>query len=233
MQYLMLVRVDPDLPVPADADVEPWVEEGTRTGMRLEGNPAEDPSTATTVRVRDGETLVSDGPFAEVKEYVAGYDMLEADSLEQAVDYAAKHPVAKFGAIEVRQVWDGFVSDADDLPAPRESGVEYLFLHVPDPERIRGMRREDGDPTDWVRKIEQRRATLGGHRLRDEPDAGAVVRVRNGETLITRGPFAETAEQIAGIDLVRVDDLDEALELAATHPTSRIGAIEVRPLVMS
>jgi hypothetical protein len=233
MQYLMLVRVDPDLPVPADADVEPWVEEGARTGMRLEGNPAEDPSTATTVRVRDGETLVSDGPFAEVKEYVAGYDRLQADSLEQAVAYAAKHPVAKFGAIEVRQVWEGFVGDADEVPTPRESGVDYLFLHVPDPERIRGLRREDGDPTEWVREIEQRRATLGGDRLLDEPDAQATVRVRNGETLITRGPFAETAEQIAGFDLVRVADLDEALELAATHPTSRIGAIEVRPLVMS
>jgi hypothetical protein len=235
MQYVMLVRVDPDLPVSeADADAEPWVEEGTRTGRRLQGGPVEDPETATTVRVRDGKTLVSDGPFAETKEYVAGYDLLEAESLEQAVDYASRHPVASFGALEVREVWSDFVADADERPEPIETGVEYLFLHVPEPELIATANRADADPTAWVRDVERRRVTLGGHRLRDAaPDNSAMVRRRDGEILVTRGPFAETVEQVAGIDLVRVADLDEAIELAAAHPTSRIGVIDIRPLVVA
>ena len=79
--------------------------------------------------------------------------------------------------------------------------------------------------------MEEQGTTLGGSRLRDEPDTSATARVRDGELLISRGPFAEVTEQIAGIDLIRAADLDEALAIAAEHPTARIGAIEVRPLV--
>jgi hypothetical protein len=231
MQYVMLVRVDPDLPVPAGSDVEPWVEEGERKGMRLQGGPVENPDTATTVRVREGRTLVTDGPFPETKEWVAGYDLLQADSLDEAVDYATRHPVAHFGALELREVWDDFVPARDgEVLEPRKEGADYLFLHVPEAELIATLPPEGKDPTEWVREVEDRRATLGGSRLRfANADTSAVVRVRDGETLITRGPFAETVEEIAGIDLIRVDDLDEAIEIAAKHPTSSIGAIEIRP----
>lgn len=232
MQYVMLVRVDPDLPVPGDSDVEPWVEEGARTGMRVQGAPAAEPEDARTVRVRDGRTLVSEGPFAEMQEVVAGYDRLEADSLEQAADYASRHPVAAFGALELREVWQGFVPDDPAAPAPEPvaTGQDFLFLHVPDPALLRTTTREEGDPTAWVRDVEARRVTLGGDRLRDEPESSVVVRRRGGETLIAHGPFAELGEQIAGIDLVRVPDEEAAIALAAAHPTARIGAIEVRAL---
>ena len=232
MQYVMLVRVDPDLPVPEDSDVEPWVEEGSRTGMRVEGDPVAEPDEARTVRVRDGRTLVSEGPFAEMQEVVAGYDRLEADSLEQAADYASRHPVAAFGALEIREVWQDFVPDDPAAPAPEpvETGQDFLFLHVPDPALYRTVTRETGDPTAWVRDVQARRVTLGGDRLRDEPEKSVVVRRRDGETLIAHGPFAELGEQIAGIDLVRVPDVADAIALAETHPTARIGAIEVRAL---
>jgi hypothetical protein len=232
MQFVMLVRVDPTLPVPEDSDVEPWVDEGARTGMRVEGGPIAAPEDARTVRVRDGSTLVSDGPFAEMQEVVAGYDRLEAGSLEEAADYASRHPVAAFGALEIREVWQDFVPDDPAAPPapPVESGQDYLFLHVPDPALLRTVTRERGDPTAWVRDVEARRVTLGGDRLRDDPQASAVVRRRDGETLIAHGPFAELGEQIAGFDLVRVQDEAEAIALAAAHPTARIGAIEVRAL---
>jgi hypothetical protein len=57
------------------------------------------------VRVRDGEVVVSDGPFAETKEAVGGFDILECDSLEEAVEIAAAHPLAQIGTIEVRPFW--------------------------------------------------------------------------------------------------------------------------------
>jgi hypothetical protein len=231
MEYVMLVRVDPELAATTTIDdVEPWVEEGTSRGMRIDGRPLEDPATATTVRVRDGEVLLSDGPFAETKEIVAGFDLLEAPDLETAVDYAGRHPVAAIGALEVRQVWDDFVATRDgSLPVTRSEGIDYLFLHVPDPELLKTATRETGDPTAWVRTVEEQGTTLGGARLRDEADASATVRSRRGELLISRGPFAEVTEQIAGIDRIRAADLDEALAIAAAHPTARIGAIEVRP----
>ena len=230
MQYVMLVRVDEALAeTEGGEDVTPWVEEGARTGLRVEGRPLEEPSTATTVRVRDGSVLISDGPFVETKEIVAGYDLLEAPDLEAAIDYASRHPVAAFGALELREVWPDFVADAaEPLPEPRADGADYLFLHVPDPELLKTATRETGDPTPWVRDVEQRGVTLGGYRLRDEPEASAIVRKRGGETLIAHGPFAEWSEQIAGIDRVRVGSRDEALALAAAHPTAHIGAIEVR-----
>jgi hypothetical protein len=61
-------------------------------------------ATATTVRVRDGETLVTDGPFAELKEAIGGYYVLECDSIDEACGLAAKIPGARHGAIEVRPV---------------------------------------------------------------------------------------------------------------------------------
>jgi len=232
MQYVMLVRVDPDLAGTVEIDdVEPWVAEGSRTGMRLQGDPVDEPATATTVRVRDGEVLLSDGPFAETKEIVAGYDLLEAPDLERALDYAARHPVARIGALEVREVWDEFVPDREGgVPPARTEGRDYLFLHHPDPVVVQRADRADADPTAWVRGVEDSGATLGGARLRDaDPGTAATVRAREEGVLVSRGPFAELAEEIAGIDLIRAADLDEAIAIAAAHPTSRIGAIEVRP----
>jgi hypothetical protein len=62
-------------------------------------------STATTVRVRDGKTLTTDGPFAETREQLGGYYLVEAKDLDEAVGIAAKVPTAKHGSIEVRPVW--------------------------------------------------------------------------------------------------------------------------------
>lgn len=232
MQYLMLVRVDPELAgtITID-DVEPWVEEGTRRGLRVQGEPVEEPETATTVRVRDGETLLSDGPFAETKEIVAGYDLLEAPDLPTAVDYASRHPVAAIGALEVREVWDDFFAEqARGEVASRPEGTDYLFLHVPQPDLVHTVALKRTDLTDWIDRGQRDGSAVGGARLKDATDATAAsIRVRDGEVLISRGPFAELTEQIAGVDLIRAADLDEAIGLAAAHPTSWIGAIEVRP----
>ena len=61
---------------------------------------------ATTVRVRDGETLVSDGPFAETKDFVGGIDIIECADLDEAIAIAAGHPYAGWGCVEVHPVWE-------------------------------------------------------------------------------------------------------------------------------
>ena len=83
-------------------DTEAWVEEMDRRGVRLQGNQLRPVSDATTVSVRGGEVLIADGPFAETKEQIAGFDLLECASMDEAVQVAAKHPVARYGTIEVR-----------------------------------------------------------------------------------------------------------------------------------
>ena len=68
------------------------------------GAPLKLPEQATTIRVRDGETITTDGPFAETKEVLAGFFLVELENLDEALAAAAKIPVAKYGAVEVRPV---------------------------------------------------------------------------------------------------------------------------------
>jgi hypothetical protein len=104
MKYMMIVCYDP-LIDPAEAeggmDIDSWVTEMDGRGVRIEGRPLA-PEDATTVRVRAGEVLVSDGPFAETKELMVGYDMLECADLDEAIEVASKHPLARRGAMELR-----------------------------------------------------------------------------------------------------------------------------------
>ena len=76
--------------------------EGTAAGVIAGGNELDAAGTGTTVRVRGDETLVTDGPFAELKETLGGYFVLECDSIDEACRWAAKIPGARTGAIEVR-----------------------------------------------------------------------------------------------------------------------------------
>jgi hypothetical protein len=74
-------------------------------GIWLTGDRLAPPRRARSVRVRDAKALVTDGPFAETKEAVGGFDILDCGSLEEAVEIAAGHPVAQTGTIEVRPLW--------------------------------------------------------------------------------------------------------------------------------
>ena len=76
------------------------------SGALLGGNRLRPISTATCVQVRKGETLVTDGPFAETKEQMGGYYVVEAASLDEAIAWAAKIPSARLGTIEVRPIWE-------------------------------------------------------------------------------------------------------------------------------
>ena len=82
---------------------------------------------------------------------------------------------------------------------------------------------------EYTKAMADRGVLQGGERLRPTSDA-TTVRVRNGETLSTDGPFAEKKEQLAGFYLVDCKDLDEAIEVAALIPGARTGSIEVRPI---
>ena len=116
MKYLLLVcwdkermdgqtEPDPGVLPPQDEEPFPWVEDLRAQGIWLIGDQLAPPRRARSVRVRGGKRLVTDGPFAETKEAVGGFDLLECDSLEQAVEIAATHPLAEVGTIEVRPLW--------------------------------------------------------------------------------------------------------------------------------
>jgi hypothetical protein len=107
MRYLMLVCVDPSAEPfdPAQDNVEEWVSLNDKNGRRILGNRLEHVSKAKTVRVRKGQLLVTDGPFAETREWIGGFDLLDCANIEEAIEIASAHPMARFGRIEVRGLW--------------------------------------------------------------------------------------------------------------------------------
>ena len=108
MKYMMFVCTDsePDTDPADEPDIDVWVAENDASGRRLEGSPLAPQSTATTVRVRNGELLLTDGPFAETKEVIVGYDILECADLDEAIEVARGHPVARHGRLELRAFAD-------------------------------------------------------------------------------------------------------------------------------
>jgi hypothetical protein len=81
-----------------------FTEELQAAGKMVAGDALQPTSTATSVRVRDGETLTTDGPFAETKEVLGGYYLIDVETLDEALEWAAKIPGAAHGTIEVRPV---------------------------------------------------------------------------------------------------------------------------------
>ncbi len=89
-----------------DRDSLAYDEELARNGNLVHAEALQSPRSAVTVRVRKGETTVTDGPFAETKEYLGGFILIEARDLNDAIRLAAGIPLAKLGGIEVRPVYD-------------------------------------------------------------------------------------------------------------------------------
>jgi hypothetical protein len=108
MKYMMFVCVDgePDTDTENEPDIDQWVAENDAKGRRLQGHVLAGKSAATTVRVRNGQLLISDGPFAETKELIVGYDLLECADLDEAIEVARAHPMARGGRIELRPFAD-------------------------------------------------------------------------------------------------------------------------------
>ncbi|HVB37750.1 MAG TPA: YciI family protein [Vicinamibacterales bacterium] len=111
MRYMLLIygpepETGPD-PSAAMRDMQPWFDYGnwlTERGLFRAGEPLAPTSSATTVRVQRGQRLVTDGPFAETKEFLGGYYIIECDDLDTAIDAAARCPGARFGSMEVRPI---------------------------------------------------------------------------------------------------------------------------------
>ncbi len=107
MEYLLFIVSDPAAPpyVPEEDNIEEWVADLESRGVARGGNRLRPVSDATTVTVRDGKTILTDGPFTETKEWIAGFDLIDVENLDEAIEIAAKHPMARFGRVEVRPVW--------------------------------------------------------------------------------------------------------------------------------
>jgi hypothetical protein len=110
MKYVLLICDDEansptNEELAADPVHQAWEADLERRGAELAGERLRPVVDATTVRVRDDETLVSDGPFAETKDFVGGVVIVECANLDEAIEIAAGHPYARRGGVEIRPVW--------------------------------------------------------------------------------------------------------------------------------
>jgi hypothetical protein len=114
MRYLLLIHTDEDhFATSTDGEMAEMMsayrefgEAIREEGIMRGGDALQPTSTATVVRVRDGETLLSDGPYAEAREQLGGYYEVECDTLDQAIDAARRIPGATHGTVEVRPIWE-------------------------------------------------------------------------------------------------------------------------------
>ncbi|MFB6610112.1 YciI family protein [Agromyces sp. NPDC056379] len=237
---------DPVAYVPAADDIGDWVDDLEARGASEYGERLRPDHDATIVRVREGQLLVTDGPFTESKESIGGFDIIDVADLDEAIEIASRHPAAAFVRVEVRP----FVQWPDADPSARvvptgfrdrvAKGTRYLMLVVAaqqgavisDDGGGDASPDDDGandDPEAWVGEMDARGTRLFGEVLHG-PEEATFVRRREGEVLVSDGPFAESKEWVAGFDVLEVRDLSEAIEVASKHPMARGGTLELRPL---
>jgi hypothetical protein len=206
------------------AEMKKFAGELAQEGKLRRGAPLAADSAGARVRVRGGGAFVTDGPFAETREVVGGFWIVEVSSREEALEIARRCPHARYGTVELHRVAQrASFGDA-------RAGTPFLFAFRMEP----GLGDPDGAKLREMIAFGDALAREGTL-LETAPLAGepppARVRVRGGKVLVTDGPFAETKDAVGGYGLVRVAGRAEAIELAKRYPHARWGPVEVREIL--
>src|SRR5205807_1879108 len=250
MRYMMLVKATKDF----EAGVWPdekllsemarWTAELVKAGARLEGGRLQPSSQGARVHY-DGKFTVTDGPFAESKGLIAGFCLIQAKSLGEAIEWTRRVPFQE-GEIELRPLYElfDFPVDAAEKPDGWRDKEEQLRAAPParKPGTIRylGIIKADKDTEAGVRPDENSLATMGafleeglkagvflsGEGLQPS-SKGARVRFSGSKRTVIDGPFAETKELIAGYWLWQVKSKEEAIEWVKRCPNPMKGESEI------
>jgi len=224
MQYFaLLIGQERDLtPDEGAAELAAYQAFHAKAASAIRGGDALLP-TATGVLITGGPDapVVTDGPFAEGAEVAGGYYVFEAENLDEALTLARDIPAAKYGGVEV---WP--VATPGVATRPPE-GTTWLALLLEPPDRP----ASPGSP-EWNAMVAQHQefhAAAGQHIKSGAglhpPSTATTVRVRDGEVLITDGPYAEGAEVANGFYVLGAADRDEAVKIASMIPAT---AVELR-----
>ena len=188
------------------------------------GAPLAPVADAALVRVRDGKVFVSDGPYAEAKEVVAGFWIVDVASREEAIAIARRSSAAEWGTAEVHPIAMRLAYKDS------EAGTPFLFVFRREP----GLEDCDGaklaEMIAFGEELASRGILLETAPLKSEPPP-ARVEVRGGKAFVTDGPFAEAKEGVGGYGVVRVKDRAAAIELAKRYPHARWGPVEIREIL--
>ena len=224
MQYLaLLIRQDRDLtPDEQAAEMAAYESFHATAGPAIRSGDALLPAAVRVSGGADSPTI-TDGPFAEGAEVAGGYYVFEAENLDDALELARGIPAARHGAVEVRPIFH----TVDEHWS--RSDAQWLALLLEPPEGVNTpgtpeWQAEAGRHGEFAAAAGDQ--IVGGAALHD-PATATTVRVRNGEVLLTDGPFAESAEIATGFYLLTAADREQAVKLASMIPAS---VVEVRQL---
>ncbi len=228
MEFLLWFTTREGAPPPPEgggmAEMTKLSNEIARAGKLRRGAPLGAPSDAALVRVRAGKAFVSDGPFAESKEQVGGFWIVDVASREEAIEIARRSPHASYGTVEVHPVRFRYTYPDKEL------GTLFLLafrmeegLCDPDSAKLREM-------IQFGEELARDGTLVETTPLAAEP-LPARIEVRRGKALVTDGPFAEAKEAVGGYGVVRVAGRAAAVELAKRYPHARWGPVEVREIL--
>ena len=205
-------------------------------GQLLAASPLHPVATGSTVRIRDGQRIITAGPFAETIEQLGGYYLIDVDNLDEAIAISGRLPPARKGTVEIRPLFK-----LDDLPTEKltaeptasETPLKtFMLLCYDDEEAWRNAGPEAHHAAMLEAVALTHRLDAHGQYLSASPlhpiATATSVRVRHGQRLVSDGPFAETREILGGYYLILAQDQAAALEIAAQHSGARVGAVEVR-----
>jgi len=220
-----------------------------KDGCWLDGGQAlQSARTAKTLRWKNGKAIVTDGPFAETKEQLGGVGVLEARDMDHAVELMSKHPGVRIGPFEIRPVneeslerqrrWEESPEGRSVMARAKATQAKTMKFgclgYVEDGgwDKISASEREA-----MMREViafdEARRKSghwISGMALRGAATA-KTLRSNRGRVVVTDGPYAETKEQLGGIVVNAIEDMDHAVEVLSKHPALKLGVvIEIRPI---
>jgi hypothetical protein len=201
-------------------------------GGALQGTPS-----AKTLRLKRGKLIVSDGPFAETKEQLGGFGVLEAEDMQQAVELMSKHPGVRFGPFEIRPI-DEEVSEhckaGVDLADIAADGMKFICLKYGDEKTWNAMSASEREAiidecAAYGDTLSQHGHWVGGEALASANTA-KTLRPRGRNVIVTDGPYAETKEQLGGLAVFSFRDIEQAVEAWSNHPCLASGdSLEIRP----
>jgi len=226
VEFMLLFTERRGNPSDADgfADMNRFAGELARRGKLRRGAPLAGDEVAAMVRVRGGKAIVSDGPFAESKEVLGGFWIVEATSREEAIEIARCTPHADYGTVEVHPVRQRYSYQDTGKDTP------FLLAFRMEPGLADPDGAKLGEMIAFAEALAREGRLVETAPLAEEPRP-ARIQVRGGKSLVTDGPFAESKDAVGGYSLVRVAGRDQAIELAKRTPHARWGAVEVREIL--
>jgi hypothetical protein len=227
MEFMLLFVGAKDAPGPTPeglAAMGRYSAELRRRGRLRVGAPLRPEAEGARVRVRSGKPVATDGPFAESKEVLGGFWIIDVASREEALEIARACPHARLGVVEVHPL-EFRMAGADP-----QKGTPFLYAFRAEPRIEDDDRAKLREMLDFTVRMKQEGRFIDTAPLGAEPPP-ARVETRGGKVIVTDGPFAEAKEIVGGYAILRAADRAEAVEIAKRYPHARWGPVEVREIM--